>query len=220
MNVFFSDKLTMKQKQFDICLAWHGVGRDQWICCCPRNLTMCHFDQSTRWTKKTECTNNFALQNICKQGSENCQVNLSNRSSHYTRTLQCVKAMLSNWMIDKLNFSVQSCFETFCWQIFETLRARKLLCISFFCSPSRSCSSVNNSGEVVDAVEQLDASRRFMEEIDQVTARLLDNVIYDVISNGIFDSNADQPVVEANQNTRWKRNQKKRNTQNIHSSKS
>ena len=61
---------------------------------------------------------------------------------------------------------------------------------------------MNNSGEVVDAVEQLDASRRFMEEIDQVTARLLDNVIYDVISNGIFDSNADQPVVEANQNTR------------------
>ena len=35
--------------------------------------------------KKTECTKNFALQksSICTEGSENCPVNLSNRSSDY-----------------------------------------------------------------------------------------------------------------------------------------
>ena len=55
-----------------------------------------------------------------------------------------------------------------------------------------------NNSEALHGVDQLNASRQFMEEIDHVTARLLDNVIYDVISNGVFDNHTEAQI-EASQ---------------------
>ena len=37
---------------------------------------------------------------------------------------ESVKAISSNWKIDKLNFSVQSCFLKCCWQILDLSRAQ------------------------------------------------------------------------------------------------